>query len=202
MSTLGLTPSAVERESIGPLKQQQRLDDVLRVYPCSIQMILNFLHVTHERYDPTQIRGCASAARSRRVQSRTSTPSLTCTTGGFITGNPAPRPDRPRRCTGNRPACRFATSFNQCNGMLGKAVRIRHCPATVSACSCVCFTMTQKRPGQSATGATASGRRPGFVLPALVPENGARVRRPVLLAELVVVDRLFYRVPEGERRRP
>jgi hypothetical protein len=35
-----------------------------------------------------------------------------------------------------------------------------------------------------------------------MPENGARVRRPVLLAELVVVDRLFYRVPEGERRRP
>jgi hypothetical protein len=40
------------------------------------------------------------------------------------------------RC-GNGPDGVFALPENLCNGMLGKAVKIRHCPATVSACCCV-----------------------------------------------------------------
>jgi hypothetical protein len=36
-----------------------------------------------------------------------------------------------------RPADVFAVTKNLCDGMIGKAVKIRHCPATVSVSSCV-----------------------------------------------------------------
>jgi hypothetical protein len=95
---------------------------------------------------------------------------------------------------GTVPSCGFAIIFYQGDGMLGKAVKIRHCPATVSARSCVCDGDAGKA-GKASLEPQASGRRFGFVLRPMLKIRASQETDPV--CRVCPFDKPHHRVPRG-----